>query len=95
MPEPINKILYSLNSTESPKHLFTVRFLLFTLSSLCSSALTALAGTQWDTSDTQTKVMIVIGVLGSWSTTVGAYLDKTAQKLSTGESPFGTTPPNP
>lgn len=67
----------------------------YSLSALASSMLTALAGTQWNETDGQTKLMICIGVLGSWCTTLMALFSKAMARVSNGELPFIEGPPPP
>ncbi len=55
-------------------------FCFFSVSSLCASIMTALAGTNWATCDDQTRFLIFISVLGGWTTTVGALFKNTAKK---------------
>lgn len=63
-------------------------FFLFSVNALCASLLSALAGTDWATSDLQTRIMIGIGVGGSWTNTIMALFSKAMSRVKEGESPF-------
>ncbi len=70
-------------------HRLTIfRFFLFSVGALCTSLQTALAGTDWATSDRQTQIMIVIGIVGSWVVTMSAFLDKSMARIAHGQNPF-------
>jgi hypothetical protein len=66
-----------------------LRFLLFSFGSLATAAQTALAGMDWVNSDTQTQLMVVVGILASWSIAMMAFLDRTMARIAQGEIPFG------
>lgn len=70
--------------------------LLFSFNSLCASIMAALAGTQWDTSDAQTKFLILVAIAASWTNTLMAFFNQAAARLREGKSLIPsneTTPP--
>lgn len=75
--------------------LAVVDFLLFVIVAVASSILTALAGTQWSTSDNQTRLMIVVGIIGSVATTMKAFFSDAMSKVAKGQIPFIEAPPAP
>lgn len=71
------------------------RFVLFSVTTLCGAIMTALAGTDWATATTQTKLLIVLGILSTWCATTMAFLDRTAKQIADGKNPVipeGGTP---
>lgn len=59
-----------------------LRFVLFTVATLCTSILGALSGTDWDALNGQAKFMICTSILATWSGTMVAFFDRTISKLS-------------
>ncbi len=70
-------------------------FCLFSFNSLCSAILTALAGTQWNQVDAQTKWMIFIGVGANWTNTIMALFSKATARIESGGLPFSDSQPAP
>jgi len=67
-------------------HRLTVGWvLLFSFNSLCASIMTALAGTDWATSDGQTKFLIVIAIIAGWTNTLMAFFNQAASRLKDGK----------
>lgn len=71
-----------------------VDFVLFVISAVTSSMLTALAGTNWSTADKQTRFMITVGIIGSVATTMKAFFSDAMSKVAKGQIPF-VEPPAP
>ena len=73
------------------------RLFLFSFNALCTSIMTALAGTVWGGSDGQTKFLIVISIAANWTNTLMAFFDKSLTRASEGKDPLlpDTTPPLP
>lgn len=67
-------------------------FVLFCIGAICTASLSALAGTQWSTSDAQTKTMILIGIIGNVVNTVMALFSKAMARVKDGEQPFVDDP---
>lgn len=63
-------------------------FVLFCVGAVCTALLGALAGTQWETTDSQTRFMIGVGVLGNVVNTVMALFSKAMARVKDGASPF-------
>ena len=69
---------------------------LFSVNSLCTSALGALSGMDWAASTTQVKVQVVISIIGNWTGVLLAFFRTSLSKIFKGESPLvETTPPFP
>lgn len=94
MPDSI-KFLSDAKAAILLNKLAVFRFLLFSFGSLAAATQTALAGMQWSNSDWQTRLMVMIGVLSSWSIAMMAFLDKTMARIALGENPFVDAPPAP
>lgn len=60
----------------------------FVATTLGGSILAALAGMDWETSDAQTKVMVVIGMVVSFSATMGAFIDNSLKQAREGKDPI-------
>lgn len=60
--------------------------LFFSVNSLGSAVMVALAGTTWSTSDGQTKFLIVVAIGVNWSNTILAYLHKGMSAISEGDT---------
>lgn len=60
----------------------------FVVGTLGGSALAALSGMDWASSDVQTKIMVGIGVLVSFSTTMGAFIDQSFKRAQDGKDPI-------
>jgi hypothetical protein len=67
-------------------------FFLFSFNALCTSALSVLSGNDWANTDNQTRLMILIGVAGSWTNTIMALFSKAMSRVQEGESPFVEPP---
>lgn len=65
-------------------------FCLFSVNTLCTSITAALVGADWAQLDTQSKLMIVIAVIGNWTGAIMAFVSKQAQKIQKGELPIPT-----
>lgn len=65
------------------------RAILYTFSILINSFITANATVVWQNLDTFSRFMIILGCIGSWCTTMIAFLDKTSASLAKGQLPFG------
>lgn len=48
----------------------------FSVNSLGSAIMVALAGTEWENCDTQTKFLIYVAIAVNWTNTLIAYLNK-------------------
>jgi len=53
---------------------FVVWGILFSASNLCTSILTAFANENWKDMDTQGHVLILVGIIGSWTNTLAALI---------------------
>jgi hypothetical protein len=61
-------------------------FCLFTINSLCSSITIALTNATWNTMDGQSKLLVFIGVIWSWTGTIMAFISNSASRIKqTGE----------
>lgn len=65
-----------------------MRFCLFVIVTLCTSIMTALAGTIWVNVDWQTKFLICVSVLGTVSSTIMAFLDNSMKQAREGRDPL-------
>lgn len=77
-------------------HRITIGWLLlFTGNSLFTSIMAALAGTDWGTSDRQTRFLIVISILANWTGVLMAFFNQAASRIRGGRDILaeGTTPP--
>ena len=86
----------TLQVTESPSYLTAVlRGGFHAISTLGGAIMTGLAGTEWEQCDTQTKFLIVVGIIVSCSSTAAAYFDRTMARMSDGKAAIasGNTPP--
>ena len=70
------------------------RFILYTIAVLINSFLTANASIVWGSLDGFEKFIVILGCVGSWSTTMIAFLDRTSSQLSKGELPSGVPDKN-
>lgn len=62
-----------------------VMFILFSISSLCSCILAAMAGSIWHLLDNQSKFTVIVAILGNWTSTIIAYISKSAQRIKQGD----------
>ncbi len=90
-------LLNSASAAVMLHKLAIVRFAFFSVNALCAAIIGALAGTEWGNADKQTRFLIVIAVVLSWTNTMMAFFDKTSQRLAEGKDPAipegSTTPP--
>lgn len=56
-------------------------FFLFSINSLCSALMIALANVTWVTLDFQGKFMIVVALIWNWTTTIMAFLSAQAKRI--------------
>lgn len=64
------------------------RFCLFFVVTLCSSIMTALAGTLWAQVDNQTRFLIVTSVVSTVASTVMAFFDQSMKQAREGKDPI-------
>lgn len=64
------------------------RFCLFFIVTLCSSIMTALAGTLWHQVDNQTRFLIVTSIAGTLCSNVMAFLDQSMKAAREGKDPI-------
>jgi hypothetical protein len=62
-----------------------VLFALICLNTLCTSVMTALAGTNWSAADAQTRFLIVISILGNLTGTLIAFFRQQITNLVNGD----------
>ena len=67
------------------------RFTLYSLSTLISSFMTANATVAWTSLSGWERFIVILGCVGSWTTTMIAFLDKTSSQISKGQIPGGDT----
>jgi hypothetical protein len=87
MPTPF-KIFTDAKAALLIHRLIVFRFLLFSFGSLAAATQTALAGMDWAAANHQTRLMVTIGILASWSIAMSAFLDRSMAKIQSGENPF-------
>lgn len=68
---------------------------LFSVNSLCTSALGALSGMDWATSTTQVKVQVVISIVGNWTGVLLAFFRTSLAKIFKGDPLSETAAPFP
>lgn len=56
-------------------------FVLFSVNSLCSCVVAAMAGSVWSSLGTQEKFTMVVAILGNWTGTIMALFSKAAKKV--------------
>lgn len=73
------------------------RFFLFFIVTLCSSIMTALAGTLWEQVDNQTRFLIVVSILSTVASNVMAFFDQSIKTAREGKDPITglSNPPFP
>lgn len=62
-------------------------FVLFTINSLGSSIIVALAGKYWSTIDPQDKFTAIVGIIVNWTGTLMVWLAKMSDKVQSGQNP--------
>lgn len=68
-------------------HRITIGWLvLFTANSLFTSVMAALAGTDWASSDAQTKFLIIVAILANWTGVLMAFFNQAASRVRRGDS---------
>ena len=74
-------------------HKIAIAFIaLFSVNSLCTTALAALSGVEWAESSNQVRCMIVIAIIGNWTNVLLAFFRDALAKLFRGENPLITKP---
>lgn len=71
--------------------------MLICLQSLCTSIMTALAGTNWSTADSQTRFLIVVSIAANFAGTLIAFFRQKLTSLVSGKDIVAesSTPPFP
>lgn len=69
-------------------------FVLFSVNALCTSMVAALTGSSWVLLDNQSRLMIVIAIIGNWTGTVMAFISKQSTRFSQGSTPPVNEPTN-
>lgn len=67
--------------------LAVARFILYSLSTLISSFMTANATIVWTNLTNWERFIVILGCIGSWTTTMIAFLDKTSSQIAKGQIP--------
>ncbi len=58
---------------------------LFSIQSLCTCIVAAFVNTSWDEMSPFKHTMVIIAILGNWTTTLMAFLSKTMARLEAGK----------
>lgn len=61
---------------------------LYVIGTIIMTALAALSGLDWASAATQTKVMVIGGIIGAVCINLRSYLDQTIARVAKGELPF-------
>ena len=56
-------------------------FVLFSVNSLCSCIVAAMAGSVWSNLQTQEKFTVIVAIVGNWTGTIMALFSKAAKKV--------------
>lgn len=86
--------------TKKKQQIFAYRMIiawitLFSINTLCSAILAALAGKYWSQVDVQDKFVIVVAVIMNWTGVLQVFLLQASKKISHGENPLDTEPKQP
>lgn len=82
------KSLSNASATVILYRLAIIRFCLFFVVTLCSSIMTALAGTIWANVDWQTKFLIVVSSTSAVASTIMAFFDQSMKAAREGKDPI-------
>ncbi len=63
---------------------------LFSIQSLCTCIVASFVNTSWDEMSPFKHTMVIIAILGNWTTTLMAFLSKTMARLEAGQPPIDT-----
>ena len=63
-------------------------FVLFTISAICASVMTGLAGADWSELDGQSRLMMGLGMILSWTNTMMAFAKQARAQLVAGKDPL-------
>ncbi|MDE2097616.1 MAG: hypothetical protein KGL39_10245 [Patescibacteria group bacterium] len=66
-------------------------FILFSINSLCTCIVSAMAGSVWANLGSQEKFTVVVAIIGNWTGTIIAFVSKAARKIEEGKEPFDDT----
>ena len=56
-------------------------FVLFSIGALCTAILASLVNSDWDNMNHQSKFLMVVAIVGSWTNTMLAFFSKAAKKV--------------
>ena len=88
----MNQTLTAAKITMLEYKMAILMFVLFSVNSLCSCFVASMAGSVWATLDTQSKITVVVAMVGNWTGTVIAFVSKAATRIKqTGDIFTATT----
>lgn len=67
-----------------------VWFCLFTVNSLCSAIMGCLAGAYWTNMSGQDRFVMIVAIIGQWTSVMMAFMYTAAARVQHGELPIGT-----
>ncbi len=73
-------------SKQELKTLAIVWAIFFSLNSLCTATIAALAGTKWVEVSAQTKFLIVLAIVGNYTNTMGSFISKAVSRIKDGKT---------